>query len=126
MAMLNLKLPCASQCRSMMTQKTTRFHITCLWCRTRRKRKLTRHIEYGYLSMSKLPTYAYQFDYVNKRVYRFIIDYPRYLLIDPAGHFTKLRCYIIVALDKLAFKIGLINCHPLANICEFLANYPII
>ena len=125
MSLLKLpKLPCATKCKSMMTRKTNEFHITCLWCRTRRKRILTRHIQYGYLSMSKTPTYAYQMDYEQKRVYRFIIDLPRYLLIDRAGHFTKLRCYTIVALDKLAYKIGLINCHPLANLFEFLANYP--
>lgn len=125
MSMLKLpKLPCAAKCHSMMTRKTNEFHITCLWCRTRRNRKLTRHIEYGYLSMSKIPTYAYQMDYEQKRVYRFIVQLPRYLLIDPKGHFTSLRCNTIVALDKLAFKIGLINSHPLANLCEFLANYP--
>jgi hypothetical protein len=122
---LTLKLPCATQCKSMMTRRTTRFHVTCLWCRTRRKRKLTRRIEYGYLSMTKLPTYGYQVDYENKRIYRYIILLPRYLLIDPAGHFTRLRCAVIVALDRLAVKTGLINSHPLANLCEFLANYPI-
>ena len=109
----------------MMTRRTTRFHVTCLWCRTRRHRKLSRRIEYGYLSMTKLPTYGYQVDYEHKIVYRRIVYLPRTLLIDPAGHFTKIRCYIIVALDRLAYKIGLVNCHPLANLCEFLANYPI-
>ena len=75
--------------------------------------------------MTKLPTYGYQVDYARKIVYRSIVYLPRVLLIDPAGHFTKLRCYAIVALDRLAAKIGLINSHPLANVCEFLANYPI-
>ena len=119
-----LKLPCVAQCRSQYAGKPDRFHVTCLWCRQRRKRELTKNISYGYLSMSKIATYGYQMDYEHHIIYRRVVLLPRYLIIDPAGHFTHLRCSIIVALDKLAAKIGLINCHPLANLFEFLANYP--
>jgi hypothetical protein len=77
-----------------------------------------------YYSMTPNLTYGYQYDYVNHIVYRRIINFPRLLRVDSAGHFTKLRCAAIMGLDKLAFKVGLINCHPLANLFEFLANYP--
>jgi hypothetical protein len=76
--------------------------------------------------MTYYPATAYKFDYVHKRVYEFTVNLPRFLMIDPAGHFTKLRCFAIVAFDRLAAKLGLINSHLLANVCEFLANYPII
>lgn len=117
-------LPCAPVCNSFMdkTMKIKRFHITCLWCRQRRGLNLKSFITYGYLSMSKLPATAY---YEEDPSRTFTVMLPRYLMIDRKGHFTKLRCYTIVALDKLAFKLKLINNHLLANICEFLANYPV-
>lgn len=54
------------------------------------------------------------------------------LLIDPRGHFTRLRCAAILTLDKLLkrirkwfpepfFRNGR---KPLIEICEFLASYP--
>lgn len=55
-----------------------------------------------------------------------IITMPTLLRIDPRGHFTMLRCSAIVALDKLALKLGLYNNHLIANLCEFLANYPVV
>lgn len=124
-----MKLPCADTCPSVTkhyreTHKP-RFHITCLWCRTRRKRKLTRMILYGYLSMPQRYLQASQVDYEHGCTRYFLIKAPQTLLIDPAGHFTKLRCYAIAALDRLAVKLHLHSSHRIANICEFLANYPI-
>lgn len=44
--------------------------------------------------------------------------------IDPRGHFTSLRCAIIVGLNKIMAKIKLVR-YPLREVCEFFANYPI-
>lgn len=123
------KLPCAAACPSLSVKYRAthkpRFHITCLWCRTRRKRVLTRYIQYGYLSLAKSAAWGYKFDYANKLVYQIPIWIPQLLMIDPAGHFTALRCAAIVALDKLMFKLNIRGSHLFANVCEFLANYPI-
>ena len=67
---------------------------------------------------------AYKIDREHHIIYEFSATIPRMLLIDSHGHFIMLRCNIIMALDKAAFKIGLMGCHPLANLFEFLANYP--
>jgi len=45
------------------------------------------------------------------------------LKIDPRGHFTRLRCSIIIVLDKIMERVGYRK--PLVEICEFFANYPV-
>lgn len=69
---------------------------------------------------------AYKLDAVNNKLYHFKVRLPTILMIDPAGHFTWFRCIVIMALDRLAFKLHLKNSHRIANVCEFFANYPII
>jgi hypothetical protein len=69
---------------------------------------------------------AYKLDTENNRIYHFKVRLPTILLIDPKGHFTWLRVITVMALDRLAFKLHLKNSHPIANVCEFLANYPTI
>lgn len=103
------------------SRKIHRFHVTCLWCRQRRNLNLKSWITYGYLSMTKFPATAYC---ESNPEFTFTVMLPRYLMIDRKGHLTGLRCACIVALDKAAFKLKIINNHLLANICEFLANYP--
>lgn len=44
------------------------------------------------------------------------------LHIDSRGHFTGLRCAIIVMLDKIMYKLKIGK--PLAELCEFFASYP--
>ena len=44
------------------------------------------------------------------------------LHIDPRGHFTGLRCAFIIVLDRIMTVSGYAK--PLAEFCEFLANYP--
>jgi hypothetical protein len=119
-------LPCARThwgCRCVR-----RFHVpTCLFCRWRREARGKYHnpaywIDYVYLSMSWF--YAPAYKVVNGKAFFGWVQVPTTLKIDPRGHFTMIRCSVIVALDKLAVKLKLKDNHRIANICEFLACYP--
>jgi hypothetical protein len=120
-------LPCAESHWGCMYIK--RFHVpTCLFCRWRRAQSghytVPKYfIEYIYLSMQWL--YSPVVATVNGKQY-FVgwRQVPTTLKIDPRGHFTNLRCFTIVALDKLFKKMKITNSHRLANVCEFLACYP--
>jgi len=108
------------------------FHvICCLFCRLRRK-------YYGrYTDPSYYIKYTYKsiVDYylVNRYVadgfeYRTLSGKPLFVirhyhvLIDPRGHFTRLRCAAIQVLDVL---MGLFHRNkPWIEFAEFLANYP--
>lgn len=108
-----------------------RFRFTCLCCRWRRK----------YLGKFVDPPYWIHYTYLSQYQTRIVDSYKHNgyvyrlksgkklqvttystLKIDPRGHFTALRCAVIIALDKIMkqFHIG----KPLVEICEFLANYP--
>lgn len=50
------------------------------------------------------------------------VEHFKTLKIDPRGHFTSLRCAIIVMLDNLMERLGIWK--PFAEFCEFFANYP--
>jgi hypothetical protein len=79
-------------------------------------------IDYVYLSMTWFWSPAYK--RVNGQILIGWTQVPTTLKIDPRGHFTMIRCSVIVALDRLAVKLKLRDNHRLANICEFLACYP--
>jgi len=110
-------------------RSVTRFRISCLQCRLRRYRAgkytVPRYIEYTYTS----------FRYVTpgKRVggRRVLIYHYPYVLIDPRGHFTMIRCAAIIVMDKLIALSRRVNrhprhmCRPWIEIAEFLANYPV-
>lgn len=133
--------------------KTPRIHFTCIYCRTRRrllgKYKEPRNwIFYTYLSWWAI---NYVKQYVeNGKIYSrsdggwLKVEHPYTLHIDPRGHFTMIRCAIIILLDRYMLKHGssyskivrntngevtrIGYAHglrkPWAEICEFLANYP--
>jgi hypothetical protein len=68
---------------------------------------------------------AFKIDREHKRVVQFTMLVPVTLMIDPRGHFTRLRCACIVWLDRVALKAKWMI-PRIANACEFLANYPTI
>ena len=106
--------------------------ISCLICRWRRRyygkySTPPYYIDYTYTSWKK----TWVADYYDDHGLRFkmkdgsklkIVEY-RTVNIDPRGRFTCFRCAAIIVLDHIMkmFKIG----KPLAEFCEFLANYPI-
>lgn len=109
----------------------TRFRFTCLSCRWRRRfyGKFVDPpfwIEYTYKSQVREELVDY---FVNDGLVFTAADggklkhisYPK-LKIDPRGHFTSLRCAIIIVLDEVmkATHVG----KPLVEFCEFFANYP--
>ena len=66
---------------------------------------------------------AFKVDRVNHTLAPFNVRVPVVLHIDPRGHFTGLRCAAIIWLDRLALRSKLLI-PRVANLCEFLANYP--
>lgn len=104
------------------------FHWTCLFCRDRRKAlgkwvKPSKWISYFYLCMPFSEATAFKIDREHKRIYQFTVMVPTVLRIDPRGHFTRLRCAVIVWLDRLGLRFKWLV-PRIANACEFLANYP--
>jgi len=110
-----------------------RFRFTCLFCRWRRRL-------YGKFSD---PPYWIDYTYESSIRERFVSRYVknglifrvrdgrplkvtsyRTLKIDPRGHFTSLRCAIIIILDSImnVLHVG----KPLVEVCEFFANHPTI
>lgn len=101
------KLWCAGKLGNC-PQGLTRFRFTCLYCRWRRR-------YYG-----KFVTPSYWIEYMlTARAWNPV----RILKIDPRGHFTMLRCSVIVALDKIMRRCTWLE-KPLLEFCEFLSNYP--
>ena len=80
-------------------------------------------IEYGYTGLPKYKATAYKINREEKKVYQFTVDVPQILKIDPRGHFTMLRCGAILLFDKVMRRFKFTRAR-LANVCEFLANYP--
>ena len=114
-------------------ENINRFHLTCLYCRWRRKYlgKWTNPpywIEYTYLSQDVVTvTDSFKDKYSGLEYYtadgkkfRFVEKFT--LRIDPRGMFTAIRCAAIMVIDKimLKFKLG----KPFIEVCEFLSNYP--
>ena len=141
------KLPCSGKlCKKGIDyhKPMHRFHPTCLYCRKRREYYTSYHkpsywINYTYLSWWYLHTS--QRIVLNGKEYtradggELTLYQSRTLRIDPRGHFTKLRCAIIIFIDRLMVhypKKVYVNgkvagCElrkPWAEICELLANYP--
>jgi hypothetical protein len=77
-------------------------------------------IKYCYLSPVRTVT-VYKFAFNGKTYLAKDIAYPT-VNIDPRGHFTMIRCSIIIMLDKLMVHIGFRK--PFVEFCELLANYP--
>lgn len=123
-------LPCAGKLGNCPTS-LTRFRFTCLSCRWRRQ---------FYGSYCKPPfwieyTYKSFFDvfYMKQHIQDGLIveasngsmmKITKYdhINIDPRGHFTSLRCAIIIMLDKVMGRLHIRK--PLVEFCEFFANYP--
>lgn len=128
--------------------KDGRFHVTCLWCRWRRKssgkyKEPSWWIEYTYVSW--FHTYTAD-SYCENGTKFFAKDGGKLklhtyttLLIDPRGWFCGARCAVIVLIDRVASRLvkarfrrsplygwgyGKVLPKPWAEICEFLANYP--
>ena len=59
-----------------------------------------------------------------------LLQYP-YVLIDPRGHFTRLRCAAIQVLDSIIKFARRVNknkrrqCQPWVEFAEFFANFPV-
>lgn len=110
---------------------TKRFKFTCLSCRTRRRL-------YGkYVDPAFWITYTYKSSIHTEKLKKYVVDGVTYtasdggflnlqvwdtVRIDPRGFFTKIRCAAIIVLDRVMETVGYRK--PLAQICEFLANYP--
>jgi hypothetical protein len=109
----------------------TRFRFTCFGCRWRRR--FYGKFEYPPFWIN----YTYKSFFHEQFVDSYIHDNKEYsardggklrlttwdtLHIDPRGHFTALRCAIIIVLDSLmgATKIK----KPLVEFCEFFSSYP--
>jgi len=110
-----------------------RFRFTCFYCRWRRQL-------YGkYSDPPFWIDYTYKSSVRTRLVDRYVknglifevrdgrplkVTTYKTLKIDPRGHFTSLRCAIIIVLDEVmkALHVG----KPLVEFCEFFANYPTI
>ena len=127
-----LRLWCAGKLGNC-PKTVKRFRFTCLACRWRRR-------FYGKFSD---PPYWINYTYVSsvrkQLVNCFVQDGLTFkartggqletttwttLIIDPRGHFTSLRCAIIMVLDWFMKALHIEK--PLAEFCEFFANYPTI
>ncbi|MDH5786984.1 MAG: hypothetical protein OEZ40_01650 [Candidatus Bathyarchaeota archaeon] len=125
------KLKCAGKLGNC-PKNLTRFRFTCLSCRWRRRFYGRYHnppfwIEYTYKSFFYV-VYLKQhvrddgliIEASNGSMMK--VTKHRVLFINPRGHFTGLRCAIIVWLDCM---IGYLHIKkPLLEFCEFFANYP--
>lgn len=122
----------------------TRFHLTCLYCRFRRKMagKYTEppfYINYTYKNYYHEHTVpyvdlnGYRYRMSNGAKIRHTIYYT--LKIDPRSKFTAFRCAAIMVIDKLMrytrrrarnpeWNFEASSFKPWAEICEFLTNYP--
>lgn len=101
-----------------------RFHFTCLYCRPRRRHlgKWTRPPRWiNYTNPWKVEHFAFLDKQNHPQSY---VTMWHTIEIDPRGHFTMLRCAIIVALDKIMNRFRRTE-KPLMEFCEFFANYPI-
>lgn len=151
-----LKLWCSGvngTCDTAAGSHQQRFHITCLWCRFRRRfyakmTEPTHWILYTYLSWWATNDVR---EYVqNGKVYSradggwLRVSHSYTLKIDPRGKWTGLRCAAIIWIDKVMLRFGTKytkvtrntkgevthrgRAHgmrkPWAEICEFLSNYP--
>ena len=136
-------LPCSGK---LCSWHLSYVHVTCLYCRGRRrwlgKYSLPKHwIEYTYRAFYR--TYQTRRHIANRikdnGVWRGGQEYTRRdgglitvtefttLRIDPRGRFRALRCSAIIVLDTIMCKTMFnfkVTSHPLAEVCEFLSNYP--
>jgi hypothetical protein len=148
------KPACLGKLAGCGAEKNPRFHVTCLWCRTRR-RFIGKFTEPPYWVFYTYTSW-WAVNYVRKHVVGdrvimrsdggwFKIEYPYRLRIDPRGHFLMPRCAVIIWIDRLMLKFGVGYKKtvrnqkgevvrfgkgrgmrkPWAEICEFLANYPV-
>ena len=81
------------------------------------------YIKYGFLGLPKRKASAFQIDRKTMKAKHFFVYAPRILKIDPRGHFTFFRCCAIILFDRLMVRFKWTR-ERLANLCEFLANYP--
>ena len=120
------KLPCAGKlgnCRVGNGRVKARFRSGCLSCRWRR--------EY-YGKWTKPPFWIdytmtwnlQRFLLVNKRTGERRIKTTWWTVnIDPRGHFTHLRCAVIMVCDKILKRVHRLE-KPLIEVCMFLSSYP--
>jgi hypothetical protein len=108
-----------------------RFRFTCLYCRWRRAYyhgwiKPSYWIKYTYRSSVKtvvtstLTVDGAEYRLASGRHFKHVLSH--YVLIDPRGHFTMVRCAAVVMFDRVMRWLGFRK--PLVEFCEFLANYP--
>lgn len=70
-------------------------------------------------------TSAFKINHRLHAVFKFTVKVPQILLVDPRGHFLHWRMAAVRTFDKLGVKLKF-GLHLIANMCEFLANYPTI
>jgi len=119
-------------CPAKLARK--RFRFTCLYCRWRRLfyGKFVYPpfwIHYTFKAQFQITlTNCYVSDnnttYKSQSGKQFELVSWRTLHIDPRGHFTPLRCAIIIILDNIMKTLHIEK--PLTEFCEFFANYPTI
>jgi hypothetical protein len=112
-------------------QDVYRFKFSCLFCRIRRAfygkfTKPQQYVKYTYRNVVfryLVDRYiADGFEYRSASGKKLLVTRTCHVLIDPRGHFTRLRCAIIQVLDSL---MGLVKrTKPLIEFAEFLANFP--
>jgi hypothetical protein len=108
------------------------FHVlSCLFCRLRRKyygkfSEPSYYIKYTYKSVVKhfLVDYYVNGGYMYRSLSgrKLYVKRHYHVLIDPRGHFMRVRCAGIQVLDVI---MGLFKrTKPFIEFAEFLANYP--
>lgn len=121
-------LPCLGKLGNCPEESSKRFHFTCFHCRWRRKQFN------GWTEPPYWVTYLYPWTTRFKTV---LINGCRYnlppnmnfqkltwLMIDPRGHFTMLRCATIIVIDKIQKRSPRLRDLGLMRVCEFFASYP--
>jgi len=121
-------LPCLGKLGNCPVDIPKRWHFTCFHCRWRRK---------TFNGWTDPPYWIrYLFPWTT-RFNSFLHNGQRYwlpegvrfqkliwLMIDPRGHFTMLRCSIIIVLDKIQKRNRYLRDLGLMRVCEFFASYP--
>lgn len=100
-----LKLPCAGKLGNC-PENLRRFHLTCLTCRSRRREYNGWTAPPHWISYT-IPWLVQYFVLTNRETGEAYAVKEKWqtLKIDPRGHFTFLRCAIIITFLKVAGKI---------------------
>ena len=130
-----MKLWCAATLKTPLgncPKDVKRIRFSCLACRMRRwiRGRFTlpsyyikytyRNVMYQYL-VDEYQAYGYRYRARSGR--KLLVTRYCHVLIDPRGHFTRLRCAFIQVMDSL---MGIVKqTKPLIEFAEFAANYPV-